>query len=135
MILMKKKLKVIIFLLSYCHRDSLLLKKKISLDSLLKQDLTNVSFMTNKIELLTNSLSDPDFIGTSINGKLVVHICYFYIIVIYLISVIYVFLFYFLETDSSQQENLLEDDENLNLSINANSSIENGSTNNNHCNM
>ncbi|XP_025415748.1 EH domain-binding protein 1-like protein 1 isoform X3 [Sipha flava] len=75
-------------------------------DSLLKQDLTNVSFMTNKIELLTNSLSDPDFIGTSIN-----------------------------ETDSSQQENLLEDDENLNLSINANSSIENGSTNNNHCNI
>lgn len=24
--------------------------------------------MTNKIELLTNSLSDPDFIGTSIDG-------------------------------------------------------------------
>ena len=39
------------------------------LDSLFKQDMNNVSFMTNKIELLTNSLSDPEIIGSSV-GKL-----------------------------------------------------------------
>lgn len=33
-----------------------------------KQNMNNLSSMTNKIELLTNSLSDPDFIGTSIDG-------------------------------------------------------------------
>lgn len=55
--------------------------KKICSDSSLKQDLSNVSFMTDKIKLLTNSLSDPDFIGTSINGMLMVYICYFCITV------------------------------------------------------
>jgi len=39
------------------------------LDSSFKQDMNNVSFMTNKIELLTNSLSDPEIISSSI-GKL-----------------------------------------------------------------
>jgi len=41
------------------------------IDSSFKQDMNNVSFMTNKIELLTNSLSDPEMIGSSI-GKLFV---------------------------------------------------------------
>lgn len=35
--------------------------------------MNNVSFMTKKIELLTNSLSDPELIGTSCNGM------YFYV--------------------------------------------------------
>lgn len=39
------------------------------LDSSFKQDMNNVSFMTNKIELLTNSLSDPEIIDSSV-GKL-----------------------------------------------------------------
>lgn len=37
------------------------------LDLSFKQNVNNVSSMTNKIELLTNSLSDPDFTG-SVNG-------------------------------------------------------------------
>jgi len=41
----------------------------IFLDSSFKQDMNNVSFMTNKIELLTNSLSDPEIIDSSV-GRL-----------------------------------------------------------------
>jgi len=41
----------------------------IFLDSSFKQDMNNVSFMTNKIELLTNSLSDPEIIESSV-GRL-----------------------------------------------------------------
>lgn len=49
--------------------------------------MTNVSLMTNKIELLTNSLSDPDFIGPTGNGMLIVCVCYFDIVlfILYLI--------------------------------------------------
>lgn len=45
------------------------------LDSLFKQNINDVSFMTNKIEHLTNSLSDPEFTGTSVNSMLI-DICY-----------------------------------------------------------
>lgn len=48
----------------------------IFLDLSFKQNVNNVSSMTNKIELLTNSLSDPDFIG-SVNG-MYSFLCTFY---------------------------------------------------------
>ncbi|KAL4135081.1 hypothetical protein QTP88_006737 [Uroleucon formosanum] len=70
-------------------------------DSSFKQDMNNVSFMTNKIELLTNSLSDPEIIGSSIGN------------------------------DSFQQEeDLSENTKHFNLSINDNSNSENSSYNN-----
>ncbi|VVC45262.1 EEIG1/EHBP1 N-terminal domain,Domain of unknown function DUF3585,Calponin homology domain [Cinara cedri] len=61
-------------------------------DSLIKENLNNVSFMTNKIENLTNSLSDPEFIAKN----------------------------------SFDQESHKVDD--MNSSINPNSSLENGSS-------
>jgi len=38
------------------------------IDSLCKQDINDVSFMTNKIKLLTNSLSNSNFVNTSVDG-------------------------------------------------------------------
>ncbi|CAH1733101.1 EH domain-binding protein 1 isoform X2 [Aphis gossypii] len=70
-------------------------------DSSFKQDMNNVSFMTNKIELLTNSLSDPEIIDSSVGN------------------------------DSSQQGDLSENNKHFNLSINDNSNSENNSTYNN----
>ncbi|XP_060846885.1 EH domain-binding protein 1 isoform X3 [Rhopalosiphum padi] len=70
-------------------------------DSSFKQDMNNVSFMTNKIELLTNSLSDPEIIDSSVGN------------------------------DFSQQEDLSENTKHFNLSISDNSNSENNSTYNN----
>jgi len=55
----------------YIHKDIFIYAFyfNIFLDSSFKQDMNNVSFMTNKIELLTNSLSDPEIIDSSV-GKL-----------------------------------------------------------------
>ncbi|XP_026816637.1 EH domain-binding protein 1 isoform X3 [Rhopalosiphum maidis] len=70
-------------------------------DSSFKHDMNNVSFMTNKIELLTNSLSDPEIIDSSVGN------------------------------DFSQQEDLSENTKHFNLSISDNSNSENNSTYNN----
>lgn len=83
-----------------------------------KQNTNNVSFMTNKIELLTNSLSDPDFIGTPVDGMN--WFLFFNILVIYFIC------YNFLEKPPAQQENLSKDDKHFNSPINSISNIENG---------
>uniref|UniRef100_A0A2H8TZN0 EH domain-binding protein 1 n=1 Tax=Melanaphis sacchari TaxID=742174 RepID=A0A2H8TZN0_9HEMI len=70
-------------------------------DSSFKQNMNDVSFMTNKIELLTNSLSDPEIINNSVGD------------------------------DSSRPEDLSENTKHFNLSINDNSNSENSSTCNN----
>lgn len=53
------------------------------IDTSFKQNVNNVSFMTNEIDLLTNSLSESDLIDISTNGMY--YIIYFRISVIYII--------------------------------------------------
>jgi len=80
--------------------------------------------MTNKIELLTNSLSDPEIIDSSV-GKLVI------LIVIWYISYVF-YLFVLLGNDSFQQEeDMSENTKHFSLSINDNSNSENSTTYNN----
>jgi len=84
--------------------------------------MNNVSLMTNKIEFLTNSLSDPNFIGTSMNGKYIILLLYY--------THYLNFLYYFLETGSSLQENITS-----NSSINEIPNLENDSICNNLTNV